>query len=84
MTLCIEGQSLQQGSRNEFYSESHEWVNVGLRQRVACGRTHADGDGDEVDEPEEDVLAVEADREEDAGRDDQRHKQDDHHLLHHL
>ncbi len=47
-------------------------------------RTHADGNGDEVDEPEEDVLAVEAHSEEDACGDDQGHKQDDHHLLHHL
>ena len=31
------------------------------------GHTHADGDGDKVDQPEEDVFAVEADRVEDAG-----------------
>ena len=46
--------------------------------------THANGDGDKVDEPEQDILSMEAHSKKDAGGDDERHKQDDQQLLHHL
>lgn len=55
-----------------------------VRHGGLTGNTHANGDGDEVDQPEEDVFAMEANRIEDACRDHQRHKQDDHQLLYHL